>query len=458
MGEPSPTGRVSPLEVVQRVRERVGAEFPMIYRISAEEYVASGLTLEETAPYARMLVESGINAIHVTGGVYESAAMIIQPAAIPQAVYVENATAIKMAIEGAVPVIVAGRLKDPAYMTEIVTAGKVDMISIGRTLLADPDFPAKIKAGHPEDVLKCTGCEQGCADRLFAGLDIGCLGNPLTGKEWQFDLSKKAATQKRILVVGGGPGGLEAARIATLRGHEVSLYEKSDRLGGLINYIVALPHKGEFGELMSHLIRTVEKLGVRIELNQAVDREAINRENPDLIILATGSRPIIPAIPGNDNSGVCGAEDIMSGRSFGARVAVIGGGAVGAETAELLADKGAKVTIIEMRDDLAKDVGILERALLVQRLAGKEITTVTNATVREITPDLKLVIQQGERASVLAGFDTIVMAVGYKSDTSLEEHLKSTGIKVPYVSIGDCVTPRKVIDATWEAFQQAYRI
>ncbi|HOP39464.1 MAG TPA: FAD-dependent oxidoreductase [Geobacteraceae bacterium] len=443
-----------PLEVVKKVRERVGWEFPMTYRMSAEEYVPGGLTLEDTKPYARMLVENGINAIHVTGGVYESAAMIIQPAAVSQGVFVENAAAIKEAIDGAVPVIVAGRLKDPDIMQEVVESEKVDIVSTGRALLADPEYPAKLLAGHPEDIRKCIGCEQGCADRLFAGLDIGCLGNPLTGREWQYDLTLKAAEKKRVLVVGGGPGGLEAARIAALRGHEVLLCEKNGKPGGLVNLTVNLPFKEEFDDLLAFQVRQVEKLGVRFELNRTVDEAFIDQVKPDAIIIATGSRPIIPAIPGIEHPQVCGAEEILAGAPFGKKIAVIGGGAVGCEVAELLADRGANVTVIEMLDDAAKDVGMLERALLMQRLKERNVTILTKTVVSEVTPEGDLVLEKDCGKETAKGFDTIVTCVGYQPVTVLSETLQEKGI--PFVSIGDCVKARKVIDAVWEAFQQAY--
>ncbi|BBB90222.1 MAG TPA: FAD-dependent oxidoreductase [Methylomusa anaerophila] len=445
-----------PLAVVQKVREIVGPDFPVQYRMSAEEYVEGGLTVEDTKAFSIMLVDNSVNAIHVSGGVYESAAYILPPAAIPQGVYVNNAAAIREAIGAKVPVIVAARLKNPDMMVEIVEAGKADMISIGRTLLADPEFPNKLKTGKLEDIRKCTGCNQGCVDRLLAAQDIGCLGNPLTGHEGEFNLEKKAANKKKVLVVGGGPGGLEAARIATLGGHNVFLYEKSDKLGGLLNCVSLAPHKDEFEELKNFQIAQIEKLGVHVTLNQSVDGAVIDRLQPDVVIMATGSQPIKLKIPGLENVRVKNGEEILFGATFGKSAVVIGGGAVGCETAEFMADKGAKVIIVEMQEEAAKEVGLLERALLLQRLAQKGVTILTGGAAQEVTAKGELIIKRNGGEEILRGIDTVVLAVGYKSVTELEDVLKEK--EVPYVKIGDCSKPRKVLDATWEAFHECYSL
>ena len=201
-----------PLEVVDRVREAVGKDFPVIYRISSEEFVEGGLTIEDTIKFSQVLVSHGIDAIHVSGGVYGAAVMIIQPAAIPQGVYVEYAAAIKQATGGKVPVMVVGRIKDPVMAENIIEAGKADFIVMGRALLADPDLPNKVKEGRLDDIRKCIGCNQGCIDRLFADIDIGCMVNAVTGHELEYDLSKTAKEKKKVVVVGGGPAGRRASR------------------------------------------------------------------------------------------------------------------------------------------------------------------------------------------------------------------------------------------------------
>lgn len=445
-----------PLEVLKKVRDLVGKDYPVLYRLSSAEHVPGGLTIEDTKDFAAMLVDNGIDAIHVSGGVYLSAAMIIQPAAIPQGVYVDNAAAIKAAVGGRVPIIVVGRIKEPSMMEELVVGGKVDMIAMGRGLLADEAFPAKLQAGNTDDIRKCIACNQGCIDRLFGDMDIGCLGNALAGREWQYDLDRKAAQKKKVLVAGGGPGGLEAARIAALRGHEVYLYEKGPKLGGLMNYTILVPFKNEFEDLRSFQVGQVEKLGVRVKLGQAVDGAVIDQIKPDVVIMATGSEPIQPDIPGLDRLQVKKAEEILAGAPFGKDAVIIGGGAVGCETAEFLADRGTKVTVVEMLENVARDVGMLEKALLMQRLAEKGVTLLTKTVVREVNPGGDLVLQKDYQQEILKGVDTVVLAVGYRPVMDLEQVLAEK--KLPFLKIGDCLEARKVLDAIWEGFLRAYEL
>lgn len=445
-----------PLEVIRRVREEVGEDFPIIYRMSAEEYVAGGLTLEETKVLAQKLVEVGVDALHISGGVYESSAMIIQPAAIPQGCFVENAHAIKQAINGKVPVIVAGRIKDPVMAERILREGKADLVSMGRALLADPELPKKVSEGKVQEIRKCIGCNQGCIDRLFQDIDIICLANALTGRESEFDVETPAQNKKKVLIIGGGPGGLEAARVAALRGHEVVLYEKQAELGGQMRIAAVPPHKEEVNDLAAYLINQVEKSGAVIEKGKEADIKTVQEIKPDVVIVATGSEPIIPKIPGVDQEKVVTAHEVLKGSaSVGEKVVVIGGGLVGCETAEFLADQGKHVTVIEMLDDIAVDVGPLTRALLLNRMAEKNITVLTKSKVREILAD-GVIIEKEEGTEEITGIDTVVIAVGSKSNNDLLKYIEAEGI--PVYTIGDCVKPRKIIEAIHEGFRQAYSL
>jgi len=444
-----------PLEVLAKVRETVGENYPVLYRLSSEEFVTGGLTIEDIKEFAPMLVEHGIDAIHVSGGVYESAAMIIQPAAVPQGVYVSNASAIKEAIGSRVPVIVVGRIKDPAMAEDIIRTGKADMIAMGRALLADPELPSKLQAGTPEEIRRCIGCNQACIDRLFQDQDIACLGNPLTGREWQYNLEEKAAKSKKVLVIGGGPGGLEASRVAALRGHDVFLYEKNQELGGLLPIAALPPHREEINDLTDFLISQVKKLGVQVTVGHAVDEAVIDDIKPDEIIMATGATPIIPTVPGVETANIVTGEAILTGASFGKNVVVVGGGLVGCETAEFMAAKGAHVTIVEMLDAVAADMGALDKALLMMRLEEMGVTIITGGTVTAFKEN-SVVMEKAGKEETIDGVDTIVLALGYKAEVTMQPLLEKK--KIPYHMIGDCAGPRKITEAIYEGFLNAYQL
>jgi 2,4-dienoyl-CoA reductase-like NADH-dependent reductase (Old Yellow Enzyme family)/NADPH-dependent glutamate synthase beta subunit-like oxidoreductase len=444
-----------PLEVLGRVRKEVGEAFPIIYRMSSEEFVDGGLTVEDTMAFSVMLSDNGIDAIHVSGGVYESSAMIIQPAAVSQGLYVENASSIKEAIDSKVPVLVVGRIKDPEMAEDILAQGKADMVVMGRALLADPEMPAKVIEGRPQEIRPCIGCNQGCVDKLLADQDIACLGNALTGREWEFDLDRKASVPKRVLVIGGGPGGLECARVAAQRGHDVFLYEKGHELGGQMNIAAIPPHKGEIKELAGFLISQVKDLGVRVKVGEEVDETVIDKIKPDLVMLATGSLPINPDIPGVENNNVLSADEILAGASFGGNVVIVGGGMVGCETAEFLADKGAKVTIVEMLSHVATDMGLLTKALLIQRMKQKGIKIFTKKKVKEINSGGMILEEEGHTETI-DHIDTIVLAMGYKSNMNLGKIVEEKGI--PVYKIGDCLEPRNMMEAIHEGFLLAYEL
>lgn len=444
-----------PLAVVSKVREVVGNEFPILYRISADELVPGGLTIDETTLFAQMLVKNGVDAINVSGSVYESVDSMMS-SSTPQGVHMNNASAIRKAIKKKVPVIVVGHFRDPTMMEFCIAEEKADMVAIGRGLLADEALVAKIKAGDLTNIRKCIVCNQGCVGRLGADEDIRCLGNAATGREWKYDLNRKASERKKVLVVGGGPGGMEAARVAALRGHDVVLYEKERKLGGLLNYAILSPLKKQFEDLRKYQINQLEILGVGVKLGSAVDGNVIAQLQPDIVIVATGSHPIIPNIPGLHQKNAKMAEEILSGAEFGQNVVVIGGGAVGCETAEFMAKQGARVTVVEMLSKIAKGMDRPNRRLLMQRLKEKNVLLSVETLLREVKPDGELLLEKESQQKIMKGVDTIVLAVGYKPLTDVDEVLQKK--HVPYIKIGDCREVRQVIDAVAEGFQTAYEL
>ena len=443
-----------PLEILERVRNVAGKKFPIIYRMSSEEFVPGGLTVEDTKKFAKLLVEKGIDAIHVSGGVYESAAMIIQPAAIHQGCYVENAAAIREEIEAKVPVIVVGRIKEFTEAEKIIRDEKADLVAMGRALLADPEFPRKAFEKRFDEIRKCIACNQGCIDRLFQDVDIGCLVNAQTGNEYKYDLNKPSKVKKRLMVIGGGPAGMEAARVAAERGHEAVLYERNDKLGGQLLIASIPPHKEEIGDLTDFLSRELARLKVKVVLGTAVTEDTVKREKPDAVVLAAGAKPIIPNIKGIEQKHVSTAHDILTGKvSAGSKTVIVGGGSVGCEVAEYIAAQGKEVFVLEMLKDVATDTGPLVKALQMKRIEEANINILTSSKVTEILAEAVAYEKEGKTEKI-GGIDTIVLAVGAKSETEMVETLDKMGI--PYINTGDCVEPRKIWDAIHEGFRAAY--
>jgi 2,4-dienoyl-CoA reductase-like NADH-dependent reductase (Old Yellow Enzyme family)/thioredoxin reductase len=445
-----------PLAVVKKIKSVTGPDYPVIYRMSAMEFVADGLTVEESAAFSAMLVGSGIDAIHVSGGVYESAAMTIGPACIPQGVYADMAAAIRGAIGAKVPVIVVHRIKDPVMAEGIIASGKADMVAMGRALLADEELPLKVSQGRAGDVRKCIACNQGCIDKYLAGEGITCLGNARTGREAEYDSAGKASAVKKLVVIGGGPAGLETARVAALRGHKVVLFEKSPQLGGQMKIAAVPPFKAEINDLTDFLISQAGALGVEIRLAEEITENKLKEISPDAVVLATGSQPIVPPIKGIGRKGVFTANDILAGAAEAqGTVAIVGGGMVGCETAEYLADKGLQVTVIEMLEEIAPDMGMINKAMLQMRMYEKGIKVSAATIVREIT-DTGMIVERMGKTETLAGVDTIVLATGSRPDDTLQDMLVK--MNIPFRKIGDCAKAGKIIDAIHEGFIYAYSL
>ena len=440
------------LEILERVREKVGSGYPVLCRINGDDYIEGGIKLEEAKITAKMLEDGGVNAIHVSGGIYDSPIPVTTaPMTLPRGNMVHLAAAIKKVVN--VPVIAVGRINDPELAEEILRQGKADLVSMGRALLADPYLPRKAAAGATNEINRCTACDE-CISRLFFNEDIACSVNAALGKEEEYRI-EKAKVRKRVLVVGGGPAGMEAARVSALRGHEVILYEKSKRLGGQLNLAAVPPHKEEIKNVTTYLETQIRKLGVKIILGEEVTLQLVEEIKPDVVCIATGSIPIVPEnmIVKGDN--IATAQDVLSGvASVGEKVVVVGGGMVGAETAEFLAERGKKVTILEMLGRIGADMVPMVITLLYRRLKELGVVMLTNAKVERITRNSVVYEKDGKKQTVEA--DSVVLAVGSKSNRSLMEALKD---KVPELyAIGDAEKPGKVLKAIHDGYRAALKI
>jgi 2,4-dienoyl-CoA reductase-like NADH-dependent reductase (Old Yellow Enzyme family)/NADPH-dependent 2,4-dienoyl-CoA reductase/sulfur reductase-like enzyme len=441
-----------PLDVIRHIRSRLGPDFPILIRISGSEVEPGGRTIEETQYIAPFLVDAGVDAIQVSAGTTNLPWVVEPPMGSPPAVNAALAAAVKAVVQ--VPVIAVGRIHQPWIAEHVIASGKADMVSMGRALLADPEFPRKAAAGEWEEIAPCVG-DLHCLMSLYTDQKISCMINTATGREAEMVL-EPAARPRKVLVAGGGPGGLEAARVAALRGHRVTLMEKSASLGGQILAAASPPLKQEFACLVKYLARQARQAGVTIELNRAVTADEVRQARPDVIVIATGGAPRVPTeIAGVCQEHVALSWDVLRGRVLpGLRVVVIGGGSTGCETADFLAHpvddlspKAVRVTILEELDNVMLDDLSPRRSWLIQRLRAKGVDIVTGAKVVEVTKDGVKYVRDGA-SKVLRGMDTIVLAVGARPERTLEHELQ--GLAIPCFTIGDAKAPRKAVEAIAE--------
>ncbi len=438
------------LEILDGLRAALGRDFPVIYRISAEEYVPGGLTLADTGPFCVHLVEHGIDAINVSGGTYEANCVAGGPWDA-LGLFVPAAGGIKQAIGGAVPVAVANRIKTPQFADDVIASGQADLVSTGRPLICDPEFYNKARAGQDDLIRVCLSCNY-CINTVSGGGSLVCLYNPVAGRETEFDLTAKAATPRDVVVVGGGMAGMEAANTAAARGHRVRLFEAGDGLGGHVVPGTRPPFKSEIAACLTYERNQLAANGVEVSLDKPVDAAFLAGLGAERIIVATGSEPIVPGIPGIDSPGVVLAEDVLLDRAtVGHAVAVIGAGSVGVEAAELLCERGREVTLIELAPDMLGDLDFGTRAPLEARIRQTGTRFEFGRRVLEIS-DHDVVTDTGR----LGPFDTVVVAVGYRPNTALADSLNAAGMS--YTVVGDAVSPRKIYDAVREGFEAGYRV
>lgn len=401
-----------------------------------------------------MAQEAGADAMHVSVGVYGSMQYIIAPAAVSPGFLLSAAAEVKKSVS--VPVIAVGRINDPLLAEDAIETGKADLVAWGRQSLADPELPNKVAAGMLDEICPCTACMQGCVGYLFNPdkLRVSCLVNPFCGREAELKIEPSDKC-KNVAVIGGGPGGLEAAWVAAARGHQVTLYEKERALGGQFRVAAIAPTKQDVSKAIGYFTRMGEKHGVCFKLGIEATAEQILAEKPDAVVLATGGEPLIPDIKGIAGTRIVTALETLEGKKqAGAKVLIVGGGMVGCETADFLGEHGHQVTIIEMLPEVAADVEDAVKYFLFERLKDYGVQIETGATVKEFLEDGVIVEKDGQETR-LTGFDTIVLAMGVRSVNPLKEKLEG---KVELYVIGDALEPRKAIDAIEEGARVAVKL
>jgi 2-enoate reductase len=447
------------LEILESIKSALGKDFPVIYRYGSKHFIKDekssalrmgekelGRDLKESIEMAKILEKAGYDGLHIDTGCYESVYWAHPPIYMPRGFSLELTGKIKKEVN--IPVIAVGRLGDPLIANQAISEGKADMVALGRDLLADNYWPNKVMLGKIDEIRPCIGCHE-CMNRAETGKYLTCAVNPTCGNESKYKFSI-INNKKKVMVIGGGIAGMEAARVLNLKGQEVILFEKKAELGGHLISASVPDFKKDIRELLNWYQRQLKNSKTKIYLDKSFDLGEIEALNPDLILLATGSIPIIPKISGVDKKNVMTCIDVLLGiQQAGKEVVVVGGGIEGCETALWLAQKGKKVTIVEMLSEYLTDLHRANKKMLIDLLEDNHIKVITNTKIQGISDSEVTAINNKSELSKIK-CDSVVLAVGLKPIDDL--YHKITQKKRLVYKIGDCKKPRKIINAVWEAF------
>ncbi len=451
------------LEVLTEVRRQVGRGFVVGARISGDEFTHGGLTADDMAQIARRLAASGLlDFLSIIGGsahTYPLQAAAVPNMSFPKAVYAHLAGAIKGAVPG-MPILHASRIVEPIHAERVLADGQVDVVGMTRALIADPELPRKAREGRLDDIRTCVGANEGCIDRIYQGKPVTCVQNPVASREDELGEIHRAAIAKKVVVVGGGVAGLEAARVTALRGHRVVLFERESEVGGQVLVAARAPDRAEYAGIVRFLKHQVNKRGVEVRLKVEATVEHVLAERPDAVIIATGSHPFLPLIAGVDGKHVVTDHDVLLER------AVVGEDVVVVDdvhtqqalsVAEFLLNRGRRVTVISPLFYPGQDTGITSIVPLYARLFTKGVTLTPHTELRAIEGSSVVVANVYSGAERrLDGIDTVVLAMGSRATDALYRALKGRVRELH--AVGDCVAPRGVHHAILEGTRAARAI
>ena len=444
-----------PMGVVSRIKEVCGSDFPVDVRFSADEFKEGGVTTKDSPLIGQKLVEAGADSINVSSAFYDNLHKSND--------IMRNQEGWKRYIWQAVkrgsnaPTIACGGLRHPGFCEQVLAEGDADFVGLGRSLLADPEWPLKAAQGKVEDIRHCISCLV-CLQHVFATGADRCAVNPDWGRRKDFTEIKPATKAKKVMVIGAGPGGMEAARVAAIRGHEVTLYDKQKEMGGQLLLAAKPPGKEKLLWVRDYEETQLNKLKVKVELGTEVTLELVASKKPDVVIVATGAEPAIPEISGIRGKNVVTVPEVLGGEVeiAGRNVIVIGGGMVGCEVGEYLVDKGNKVTVVARSSMMATDMEPLNRQGLMEALAEKGVALVNNKETAEILENGITVVDKktGKRQFIKAEY--MVIARGSQPTRALSDRLADEMDEL--YTTGDCNEPRAIIDAIYEGSLVARKI
>lgn len=467
------------LEAIRSIKMHAGEDFPLIYRLSADEDVPKGVTLEEACTFAKWAEDAGADAIHVSAGTWDSrlqkyfdvidgkespegknlsygvaTSMWVPPNYTPRGSLVHLAAGVKKVVS--IPVIAVCSIT-PEMGEDILRKGEADFISIGRQTIADPDYAAKIAAKEPDKIRRCLRCNE-CLGEVMKSNGISCAVNAEAGKEYESFVNILPAKNKRkIAIIGAGPAGMQAALTATYRGHYVTLFEKKQELGGALYYVSIPDFKLDYRDYTNYLINATQNCGAKIKTGAEVTADIIKKENADVVIVATGASTFIPQIPGSDDKTIYDPLDVLDGNiPEGENIIVCGAGLVGCEVSMFLSEKGKKVVMLDMLPEIAPDMPIYTKWVLNSKLAELHIAVKTDHRIIEMTG--KHVICVNKDKEIEYKGDAVVCALGLKPRSALLDELRNTLKDVEIIPVGDVNSPRKIMQAVHEGFHAARRV